>query len=85
MHTGVVEAVVTLVVGGLAETVEIFGDARIGGVVLTRNRVQLGRAQMQEQLLRKIELGGLRQIVISPVWMISAGCWTFRSRGRWSA
>ncbi len=62
MHAGVIEAVVALVAGGFAEAVEVFGDGRIGRVVLAGDGMHLAGAQAREQLLRQIEFRGLRQM-----------------------
>ena len=62
VHTDVIEAVIALVIGGLTESVEIFGDGGIGGVVLARHCAHFRGAQTSEQLLRQIEFGGLRQM-----------------------
>src|SRR6201987_5352470 len=39
MHASVIKAVITLVVGRLAESAEIFRDGRVGGVVLAWHRM----------------------------------------------
>ena len=62
VHAGVVEAVVALVVRGLAEAAEVFADGGVGRVVLAGHGVQLGDAQLAEQLLREVELGGLGEV-----------------------
>ena len=62
VHAGVIETVIALVVGCLAEAVEVFGDGRVGGVVLARYGVHLGGTQAREHLLRQIKFGGLGQV-----------------------
>jgi hypothetical protein len=62
VHAGVIEAVVALVVRGLAESIEVFGLGCIGGVMLARNRMQLRGPQLAEQLLGRVEFRGLGQM-----------------------
>ena len=58
VHAAVINAVIALVVRSLTESVEVFRDGRIGGVVLARYGVQLGRAQTGEHLLSQVKFGG---------------------------
>src|SRR5262249_31741217 len=58
MYASVIEAVVALVVGSFPEAVEILRNLLIRGVMFAWNRVQLGRPEPAEQLLRGIKLCG---------------------------
>jgi len=62
VHTAVVEAVITLVGRGLAETAEIFRAHAVGDVVFARDGVKFGDVQSQHQLRRGIEFLRLRQM-----------------------
>ena len=62
VDAGVIEAVITLVPGRLAEAVEVFRDRGVGGVVLTGHGVQLRGAQPREELLSQIEFRRLREM-----------------------
>ena len=45
-----------------SEPLEVFGDGGIGRVVLAGNRVHFAGLQTREQLLRRVEFGGFRQM-----------------------
>jgi hypothetical protein len=62
VHAAVVEAVIALVGGGLAETAEIFGALAIGDVVLAGHGVKLSDVQSRHQLRRGVEFLGFRKM-----------------------
>src|SRR5579862_9898602 len=62
MHARVIEAVITLVVGGFTKSIEVFRDGCISRVVLARYGMHLGGAQAGEKLLRQVKFGRLRQM-----------------------
>jgi len=79
VHARVIETVVALVVGCLAEAVEVFADGGIGRVVLARNRVQLGGAQTgTSSVCAASNSAGLDRCVMSPG--MNDECRLFRQR-----
>lgn len=62
VHPRMIEAVIAPAIRDFPESIEVFADARIRDVMLARDSVQLGRPQARQELLRQIELRGLREM-----------------------
>ena len=71
----VVEAVIALVVGGLAEAVEVLGDRGVGRRRARRERCAVRSCAAVDMICWAVSnSAGLDRWVMSPVWRISAGC-----------
>ncbi len=62
VHAGVIKAVITPVLRGLAEPREVFAAGRIGNVMLPGGGVQFRGSQLREQLLGEIKFRSLGQV-----------------------